>query len=264
MKISLFILSFLAAFATAGGMAGGYERMFLWYAYRMSVKANGASNNKIAKNCRGRIPPMDPEEGPPNPCSFNEFIQYIDGTSRTTYVRTADLEPDVTTIGERLGNRNGGKGIPTLDTQRIAGVGGYGKLMRLASDIVSSASSNKKHDFTRELERATQALNYVSKYRQKDFEWFRIKALNEEFRPKGVVIKASNLDFRGMSFVRYDPVKTISDNPKTKIEDLQKELEKFDNEYLRGEDSDSHKHTMDVVDEANAYINRPTACSAPR
>ncbi|KFY34086.1 hypothetical protein V494_07070 [Pseudogymnoascus sp. VKM F-4513 (FW-928)] len=264
MKISLFILSFLAAFATAGGTAGGYERMFLWYAYEISLAANGASNT-IAKGCIGKRLPMDPEGAPPNQCSFNEFIRYIDETKNfRKYVETGNKLPDVPTIGAKLGNRDAGKGLPELNTMRIAGATGYGSLMNRVSNIIlnakkDAAKEGSKLKITDQLKRADQALGLAIEYREMDTEDYRRKAYKAVGEEKKVTIKLSMVEVYDTRYYKYnaaDTVKANPDHPK-----LQEELEEFDRQYMMTEKPAKHRHTLDVVRSARAHINKPIVCS---
>lgn len=66
MRLLYLFVVCLASVTVAYDIAGGYERLFYYYAYLIDVQLNG-SPQKIAVKCRGKS----------KICTFNEFCKYI-------------------------------------------------------------------------------------------------------------------------------------------------------------------------------------------
>lgn len=230
MKASFFILSFLAAFATAGGVTGGYERMFLWNAYRISVAANGVepdkeknhSGNQIAKNCRGA-------GGKKIPCNFNEFIAFIDNKELKTFVSPENDLPDVDATAKIIGTKE----RPTIDGKRVVvGATGYGSAMKEVCKIVHKARVIKKGEVDAEFVRANYAMDKVTGLRQKDMDKYRLKDFKSKFEPD-LKIQTEEVTFNGNKYNRYDPNETLKNEENQKKDPkLKEKLEGFTNEYF--------------------------------
>ncbi|KAK3343840.1 hypothetical protein B0T25DRAFT_555311 [Lasiosphaeria hispida] len=94
MFFQTFVVLALASLFAATGLAGAYERIILWHAYRICVASYGkdqkelmidwrdAKNNVMAKGCQTGTSKL-------GGCTFNEFIERLNGEGRV------DLSDDV-------------------------------------------------------------------------------------------------------------------------------------------------------------------------
>ncbi|KAI9371713.1 hypothetical protein BJX61DRAFT_543404 [Aspergillus egyptiacus] len=63
------LLAFVAPHVHASKLAGRYQLVYMWYAYRMDIQAFGIRDEMIAPNCFGSVPDGS--------CYFDEFVDYI-------------------------------------------------------------------------------------------------------------------------------------------------------------------------------------------
>ncbi|KAL4804669.1 hypothetical protein BDV18DRAFT_161764 [Aspergillus unguis] len=68
LKYILF-LAFLTPHVYASKLAGRYYVVYLWFAYRLDISANGASDARIAPGCAGSASAAS--------CTFDEFVRYL-------------------------------------------------------------------------------------------------------------------------------------------------------------------------------------------
>lgn len=112
MKVGGLVFASIISGVVAFEIAGAYERVFFWYAREIDIQ-NGRNPPRIAPNC-------------PPPCSFNQFIAFIndpDLIPRPNLVDERVRKPEVTrTIRALIDNGLTG----TYDDGRI--IGTYSKM----------------------------------------------------------------------------------------------------------------------------------------
>lgn len=91
----IFVIAALLSFSAAYSTPGAYERMWLYYSYLADVELGGGTAPMIAAGC-----PKSMGTGG-KPCSFNQFVAYIERSSKP-YSLTNDKMPDVETMAQEL------------------------------------------------------------------------------------------------------------------------------------------------------------------
>ncbi|KAL3477789.1 hypothetical protein BJX99DRAFT_225733 [Aspergillus californicus] len=112
------LLGLLAPHVLASKLAGRYQAVYMWYAYRMDIQAYGARNEMIAPNCFGTVPD--------GTCYFDEFIDYLqrDGKKLDAGQATSIGKyfwPDAVTAAEELKKLtiDGAEFVPNQDPKKI-------------------------------------------------------------------------------------------------------------------------------------------------
>jgi hypothetical protein len=72
----LFLVAYLATCIFAGGLPGGFERVWIFYAYQIDL-LNPAASRTIAPNCSGK--------GPGGSCYFTELMEVVEGVPKGTF-----------------------------------------------------------------------------------------------------------------------------------------------------------------------------------
>lgn len=128
MRVLIALVAFLG-YALAYDLAGVYERMWFWYAYQLDLATNGGHAGNIGTGC-GKY--MNKKTGAP--CSFNQFIQYINENKNLNFDITTEVEPRVQPTADRLyANGISGPYIMNCVSERISG--GTGQISVLFATV---------------------------------------------------------------------------------------------------------------------------------
>ncbi|KAI0191620.1 hypothetical protein F4808DRAFT_476033, partial [Astrocystis sublimbata] len=140
MLVTFTLLLSLLTPVFASKLAGPYQTMYYWYAYRLDIKANGVNPDMIAPGCPG--------SAPDGTCYFLEFVDHLQRPGKNLDPGQSvsfgkDFYPDaVTGIGEinKLTSEGGKPFVPNADPQKIFKSGTFTSPSPKLSDIMGKVT----------------------------------------------------------------------------------------------------------------------------
>lgn len=205
---ALFLTLYLVTGALGRNLAGGFERMWFWYAYQIDIAVFGQGKNFIAKGCEGK--------GEGGSCTFNEFIKHINNLDKVPSI-SDDQNPDVEATAKWL-NDNGFTG--DYDLQKIypnAGVSGIPTLFEKVGEAVAASKEALGSDLSSIstlLDKVDEASLGVSDLRNADFDSHLAIELAPKARQKGFQIETKTVSVYGETFTEMNIRGTIAAYPR--------------------------------------------------
>ncbi|RAH78796.1 hypothetical protein BO86DRAFT_458265 [Aspergillus japonicus CBS 114.51] len=213
----------LATCAWANVLAGPYQTMLFWYAYRIDVMTFGAGSTEISSECVGTASDKS--------CLFDEFVRYIqrDGKNAWTGSTTVgdDLEPDVLNTADELaadgykGNYDIAKLFPgQFTTGQVTNFRGMFEpvidvIQACRKEVATGSASINEKAFDSALDHARRAMVSTHEARIADNAAGLIEELNAKLQDLGydwTVETKSNTALDGSIWQSVDSEKTITDH----------------------------------------------------
>ncbi|PYI03569.1 hypothetical protein BO78DRAFT_451622 [Aspergillus sclerotiicarbonarius CBS 121057] len=272
-------LCLLAPSVLGNVLAGPYQSVLYWYAYRIDIMTHDAANREIAVGCVGT--------GPGKTCLFDEFLRYIQKTGRNTKLWTGstnvgkDLTPDVISTAEQLATGGEAKtpsrypntSDPSKMFKKFKGKVGitYSELMRAVVDTIQKSRASletlKGVDIETELKSARQALTLTHRARVADNAKYIIQGVNaylkeqrQTWTVKTKTIPAS--EETPFEWEEVDTAKTIAAH-KGATSDIMKAVQKYIGSWGTGTtktDATRHMAPVYACQEGESRLNGGPKC----
>lgn len=243
---------YLASKTIASAYSSPYERVWLWYAYRLEIAANLQSTTRIAPDCPGK--------GPGGKCYFKEFIDYIGDNGNYVYPEILDdpkeMNPDVRNTADRLSTAGWTGSIkPSWVMPELGDEGSWGPMIKKVGAIVGNirkvyfGNEEWMGTNTKALENCEDALTHAIAHRQCDISKILVERLSG--RIPGINIQVDNVDDTGI------PPRTLFNLERTYVAPenaaFRGELMQFLGTYLdTNSDAAGHQATVDNMNGAAA------------
>ncbi|KAK0705050.1 hypothetical protein B0H67DRAFT_593036 [Lasiosphaeris hirsuta] len=219
MLLQTFIVLALASLASATGLAGAYERIILWHAYRICVSTYGKDqqfimsdytrNGVLVKGCQTGTSKL-------GGCTFNEFIERVNGEGAVNL--SDDVEHfDTDDMAKKI---NADKAQTRFfQTRRVIGESrdfpGFieevvNRAMAARAELDGKTGGSKK--LLRNFEAMEKALNVVIELRNSDQQSHIKDDLKKKFDKAVPVTKT--VDVKGQKYDILDVEETFKQSPK--------------------------------------------------
>lgn len=225
MKLSALLLTlYLVTGAFGRNLAGGFERVWFWYAYQIDLEVFGQGNNFIAAGCKGN--------GAHGSCTFNEFIKWINNSDSLPSI-TEDVSPDVATTAKAL-NDAGLTGDYDLAQIYKGGVAGVPTLFKKVAEVVDLSKQALNGDLSsisNLLGKVDEASLGVSDLRNADYRSHLVGFVGPKAQSSGFQIKTKVVSYYGETFTDIDIRGTIAAYPK--IANINNSINSWTSAYRR-------------------------------
>ncbi|OJJ06596.1 hypothetical protein ASPVEDRAFT_875720 [Aspergillus versicolor CBS 583.65] len=188
---AILLLSAIVQYVTANALAGPYQSLYIWYAYRMEIEAFGAGSNQIASGLKG--------SAPDGTCYFDELMDGLQraGQGLAPGQHTSvgkELAPDVAKTAKEIRGlkspdpKGGTKAfVCNIDSDKLFKPGQSTKPMNSLQDLLDNvtdridAARNKVGDeaLGDALKNAQMAISGVQEQRIRDMGQDYINTVND-------------------------------------------------------------------------------------